>query len=156
VADYEVVRSITINADVANIHHQINDFHAWMQWSPWEDIDPAMQRTFTGPETGVGAHYTWSGNRKAGSGSMEITAVHDDRIDVELAFLKPFKATNQVSFELTASGDSTMFSWRMRGKQVGLMALFGRFVSMDKLVGKDFEKGLAKLKVAVETGPRLD
>lgn len=155
-ADYEVVRTITINADAANIHHLINDFQTWRRWSPWEDIDPSMKRSFSGPESGIGAHYAWSGNRKAGTGTMRITNESADRIDLELVFSKPFKATNELTFEFMEAGDSTDVSWRMRGRQAGLAALIGKFMSIDKFVGKDFEDGLMKLKAAVETGPRND
>jgi hypothetical protein len=98
---FEVTRSATIDADAATIHGLINDFHEWTTWSPWEDVDPDLQRTYTGPDAGVGASYAWSGNRKAGQGSMTITSSTPERIGVQLSFLKPWKATNDVAFTLT-------------------------------------------------------
>lgn len=149
-SDFEVMRSTNVRADPASVHALVNDFHEWTKWSPWEDADPELERTYTGPDSGVGARYAWSGNRKAGQGSMEITASSPERIGILLSFIKPWKATNQVSFELVPAGAGTEVTWRMSGQQQGLGALFGKVVSMDRLVGKDFEKGLARLKAAAE------
>ena len=129
----------------------MNDFHEWPAWSPWEDVDPALQRTYSGPDSGVGAHYAWSGNRKAGSGSMEITSSTPEEIDLRLSFLKPWKATNDVTFTLVPVGGGTEVTWRMTGEQKGAAAVFGKVFNMDKLLGKDFEKGLARLKAAAES-----
>ncbi|MDF1605187.1 SRPBCC family protein [Nocardioides sp. YIM 152315] len=149
---YEVVRTTTVAAEPARVHALIDDFHAWREWSPWEDADPDLARTYSGPDKGVGAHYAWSGNRKAGQGSMEITGSTPERVDVELIFMKPFSATNAVTFELTPDGSGgTAVEWRMRGEQKGFWGFVGRFMNMDKLVGGDFEKGLARLKVAAES-----
>ena len=147
---YAVSRSTTVIADPARVHGFINDFHEWTAWSPWEDIDPDLKRDYTGPDQGVGARYAWSGNRKAGEGSMEITSSEPQEIGIKLDFLKPFKASNAVRFTLTPAVDGTEVTWHMAGQQSGLMALFGRFVPMDKLVGKDFEKGLTRLKAVAE------
>jgi hypothetical protein len=133
------------------VHGLVNDFHEWPAWSPWEDVDPALQRTYSGPDSGVGAHYAWSGNRKAGSGSMEITSSTPQEIDLRLSFLKPWKATNEVSFTIVPVGEGTEVTWRMRGEQKGAAAIFGKVFNMDKLLGKDFEKGLARLKATAET-----
>ena len=150
---YEVVRSATVEADPAQIHHLINDFHEWPTWSPWEDIDPAMQRTYTGPDSGVGAHYAWQGNRKAGAGSMEITGSTPERIDFDLAFLKPFESRSTFAFELRPVGSSTEVTWRMKGETKGVWAVASKVVSMDRFVGKDFEKGLTRLKAVAEGSP---
>ena len=147
---YEVVRTTTIDADPVNVHDLLNDFHEWRKWSPWEDLDPDLERTYTGPDAGVGAHYAWSGNRKAGEGSMVITHSTPLEVDVKLDFLKPFSASNQVRFTLTPADGGTKVEWRMNGEQKGVWGLVGRFMNMDKLVGKDFEKGLAQLKTAAE------
>ena len=147
---YAVSRSTTVIADPARVHGLINDFHEWTAWSPWEDIDPDLKRDYTGPDQGVGARYAWSGNRKAGEGSMEITSSEPQEIGIKLDFLKPFKARNSVRFTLTPAVDGTEVTWHMSGEQSGLMALFGKFVPMDKMVGKDFEKGLTRLKAAAE------
>lgn len=148
---FSVVRRAHIAADPARVHALIDDFHAWQQWSPWEDIDPAMQREFTGPDAGEGAGYAWQGNRKAGVGSMEITASRADRIAIDLRFTKPFKAENDLVFDLVPAGDGTDVTWTMSGEQRGLAALVGKLMPMDRLVGKDFEKGLARLAAAAES-----
>lgn len=147
----EVVRTTTIEADPARVHGLIHDFHEWTAWSPWEGLDADLERTYTGPDSGVGAHYAWSGNRKAGAGSMEITGASPDRIDIELAFLKPFRSTNQVAFDLVATTTGTDVAWRMTSPpRGGVPGLFLRLVNLDKLVGGDFEKGLARLKAVAE------
>jgi hypothetical protein len=147
---YSVERSTTVNAPAARVHELVDDFHHWPQWSPWEDLDPALERTYTGPDHGVGAHYAWSGNKKAGAGSMEITGSTPQEIVIALEFLKPFKSTSTSLFEIVPEGERTRVTWRMTGEQKGLMAVFGRFMNMDKLIGPDFDKGLARLKAAAE------
>lgn len=132
------------------MHALVNDFHEWSAWSPWEGLDDSMERTHSGADSGVGAHYVWRGNRRAGEGSMEIVASTPERVGLVLSFLKPFKATNDVVFRIVAAGGGADVSWEMSGVQTGLMSLFGRLVPMDRLVGKDFEKGLAQLKAAAE------
>lgn len=149
-SDFEVVRSTTVDADPARVHSLVDDFHQWPQWSPWEGVDPDLQRSYTGPDSGVGAHYAWVGNRKAGAGSMEITASSPGAILIDLDFLKPFENHNKVTFELTAHGTGTDVTWRMTGTTKGLWSLVSQVFPMDKVVGKDFEKGLARLKQAAE------
>ena len=147
---FAVSRSTTVIADPARVHGLINSFHEWTAWSPWEDLDPELHRDYTGPDRGVGARYAWSGNRKAGQGSMEITSSTPDEIGLRLAFLKPFRSSNVVTFSLVPAVDGTEVTWLMTGEQRGLMGLVGRVVSMDKLIGKDFEKGLTRLKAVAE------
>ncbi len=148
---FEISRATTVAAQPATLHALVSDFHAWTAWSPWEDTDPNLVRTYSGPDAGVGAHYAWAGNRRAGRGSMEIVSSTPTEIGVRLAFEKPFRATNHVTFTFVADGaGATEVTWRMTGQQQGAMALFGRFVPMDRLVGKDFEKGLARLKAVAE------
>ena len=147
---YAVSRSTTVIADPARVHGLINSFHEWTAWSPWEDLDPELSREYTGPDSGTGAHYAWSGNRKAGQGSMEITSSTPDEIGIRLEFLRPFRSTNSVTFTLTPAVDGTEVTWLMTGEQRGLMALVGKVVPMDRLVGKDFEKGLTRLKAVAE------
>ncbi|MDO9457548.1 SRPBCC family protein [Nocardioides sp.] len=149
-ANFRVSRSTSVAADPALVHRLVNDFHEWPAWSPWEGVDPELQRTYSGAEAGVGAHYAWSGNRKAGQGSMEITGSTPERVDVALTVLKPFRSTSVVTFELAATGAGTEVTWVMTGEQKGLAAVLGRVVSMDRLVGKDFERGLAQLKATAE------
>jgi hypothetical protein len=147
---YTVERSITVEAPAQEVHRLVEDFHHWTAWSPWEDVDPDLQRTYSGPDQGVGARYAWSGNRKAGQGSMEITGSTPEAIEVAVQFLKPFKSQSVSSFVLEPIGATTKVTWRTTGEQKGMMAMFGRLVSMDKLIGPDFEKGLTRLKTAAE------
>jgi hypothetical protein len=147
---YSVERSITVKAPSHRVHGLVDDFRSWTLWSPWEDIDPHLQRTYSGPDKGVDARYDWSGNRKAGAGSMTITGSAPEGIDITIAFLKPIKATNQTRLSFEPSGSGTDVRWVMTGEQKGLMALFGKVVSMDRMIGPDFEKGLARLKAVAE------
>lgn len=110
-----------------------------------------MLREYSGTRSGVGASYSWRGNRKAGAGRMEITTSTPEEIGIALSFLKPVKAENRIEFDLTDTAGATTVTWRMTGEQTGLSALFGKLIPMDKMVGKDFEKGLRQLKHAAET-----
>ncbi|WP_378734273.1 SRPBCC family protein [Nocardia brasiliensis] len=152
-AEFEVVRQAVISAEPSRIHGLIDDLHEWTKWSPWEDIDPQLQRTYSGPDSGVGAEYAWNGDRKVGSGNMAIVTSADREIGIRLTFEKPWKATNQVLFELnpTESG-ATQVVWRMTGEQRGLMRVLSKVIPMDRMIGKDFEKGLARLKAVAEAG----
>jgi hypothetical protein len=147
---FTITRSTSIAANTQVIHGLVDDFHRWSSWSPWEDLDPAMQRSYSGPERGVGARYAWKGNRKAGEGSMEITGLAPDAVDIELRFLRPWNATNQVRLQLAPTTTGTEVSWTMRGEHVGLMGLLSRVMPLDKMVGKDFAKGLTRLKAVAE------
>lgn len=137
----------TVAAPPEVVHALIDDFHEWVKWSPWEGLDPALQRTYDG--AGVGARYAWSGNSKAGQGSMTFTSITPERVTVDLEFLKPFKARNEVVFDLTAQGEGTHVAWTMRGDRNAAFAVMGRLF-FDKAIGKDFAKGLAALKAAAE------
>lgn len=148
--EYTVSRSTMIAAPSARIHALINDFREWVPWSPWEELDPEMERTYTGPDSGVGSRYAWSGNKKAGQGSMEITSSSPSSIEVDLAFLRPVESDSRVTFTLQPDGDATKVTWRMDGEWTGLMSILGRVTPMDKMLGKDFEKGLGKLKGLAE------
>jgi hypothetical protein len=150
---YTVTRSTTIVAPAERVHALVADFHEWPKWSPWEDLDPAMRRSYAGADVGVGARYAWEGNRKAGKGDMEITADTPQQVDVALRFEKPFAARNRIELVLAPAGDaSTAVEWRMHGELSGIMRLFSVVRSMDSLVGPDFEKGLARLKRVAEAG----
>lgn len=144
---YTVERTTTINAPADKVYAQIVDFHSWRNWSPWDDLDPDMQRTYSGADSGVGARYAWAGNRKAGEGSMEITdAVEPSSVQIALEFLKPFKSSSTTSFNLEPNGEATKVTWTMTGPMTMMTRVMGIFKSMDKMVGPDFEKGLTKLK----------
>jgi len=148
---FSVTRSITINAPAGRVYPHIVDFRAWANWSPWEKLDPAMKRTFTGSESGKGAAYEWDGNSKVGAGRMEITdAVAPGRVVVALHFLKPMEANNVAEFNLDPRGETTQVTWTMRGPSSFVTKLFGVFVSMDRMLGGYFETGLASLKAVAE------
>jgi hypothetical protein len=147
---FRLERSALITAPPAKIVALIDDFHAWGQWSPWEKIDPTMTRTFEGPERGVGAAYGWSGNGKAGSGRMEILESGPSKVVIKLDFLKPFEAHNTAIFVLEPQGDATRVVWSMEGPQPFVAKLMSLVFNMEKMVGPDFEKGLADLKRAAE------
>jgi uncharacterized protein YndB with AHSA1/START domain len=145
-ATYTVVRSRTIQAPVEQVYPLIADFHQWTRWSPWEDVDPELHRDYSGPESGVGAVYAWSGNRKAGAGRMEIVRAEENRlVHVALDFEKPFKSNNQTTFTLEPQGDSTLVRWQMIGPRPLFMRVFGFLFNFEKLVGGDFERGLERM-----------
>ncbi len=148
---FSLVRSAEFRAAPEKVFAQLNDFRNWAAWSPWEEMDPNLQRNFTGAGSGKGAKYAWVGNKKVGVGNMEITrSVANSNILLDLNFLKPFKANNVTEFKLTPVASGTHLNWEMRGPLNLLMRLMHLFMDMDGLVGKDFEKGLAKLKTIVE------
>lgn len=147
---YSVARSIMIDAPAERIHALINDFRHWPTWSPWEDLDPAMERTYRGPDAGTGAEYAWSGNKQAGSGSMKITNTTPEAIALDLTFLKPFPAENTIQFTLVPVGERTKVTWAMQGELNAFMRVFSLVKSMDSMVGPDFDKGLAQLKREAE------
>jgi hypothetical protein len=148
---FHISRSTEIAAPPERIHALLNDFHEWQKWSPWEDLDPAMSRDYSGPESGVGATYAWEGNRKAGSGKMRILESEPTHVAVDLEFAAPMRAHNRVDFTLTPAGANTGVEWVMTGPQNTVMRLMSRFWSMDKMVGPDFERGLAQLKRVAES-----
>ena len=149
--EFEVVREATIPAPRATVFALLTDFHRWPEWSPWEDIDPDLQRTYSGSPSGVGAVYEWDGNRKAGAGRMEITSADaPSRLQLALQFLKPFKSNNTTTFELDERDGATHVTWRMVGPKTFMTRVMGIFASMDKMVGGDFEKGLARLADAAK------
>ena len=149
--DFTVSRSARIDAPAAAIFPLINDFKRWPEWSPYEKLDPAMKRTLSGAESGRGAVYAWEGNSKAGVGRMEISnSVPSSLVSLKLDFEKPFRANNSVDFSLTPLGGGTTVTWAMRGARPFIAKLMGLFMNFDKLIGKDFEAGLANLKRATE------
>ena len=147
---FVIERSILVDAPASSVHGFLDDLHRWTSWSPWEGSDPDLSRTYSGSESGVGASYAWSGNRKAGAGSMTIVESTDDRVVLDLRFTKPFKATNVTTFLLSPAGSGTEVTWRMTGQQNVVARLIGKIVPMDKFIGRDFDKGLAALKLQAE------
>ena len=151
---FRIERSIHIAAPMLQVAEQIDDFHRWSKWSPWEHIDPTMQRKFSGAEAGVGAVYEWEGTGKVGAGRMEITEMRSGSerglISIKLDFFRPFRASNTAEFLMTPSDSGTDLSWAMFGPSPFMSRLMGVFMDMDKMVGKDFEAGLQALKKNAE------
>ena len=148
---FSVQRSATIKAPPDKIFAVLNDFHRWTEWSPWEKLDPAMKRTLGGAASGKGATYAWEGNSKAGAGRMEIiVSVPASKVGIQLDFIKPFEGHNIAEFTLTPQGDATQVNWQMHGPAPFISKLMQVFVSMDTMIGKDFEEGLTNLKAVAE------
>ena len=152
---YTVERSATINAPASVVFAQVNDFHKWEAWSPWAKIDPNMKTTYSGSAAGPGAVYSWVGNSDVGEGRMTITdSVPSTSIKIKLEFIKPFAATNATDFMFATQGNQTNVRWIMSGEKNFLMKGFTLFMNMDKMVGDDFEKGLAQMKTVAEAAAR--
>lgn len=147
---FAVKRSIVIDAPPETLVALLEDFHQWRAWSPWEKLEPDMDRTYEGPERGVGAAYGWTG-KKVGAGRMEILKVIPaQEVEIRLDFLKPFKTTNTTIFAFAPEGAATRVTWTMTGGVPFVSKLMGLVFDMDKMIGKDFEKGLADMKVEAE------
>jgi hypothetical protein len=147
---FQVQRTVTIKASPDKIRPLISDFHQWAAWSPWEKLDPAMQRTFSGAPKDLGAVYAWNGNDKVGAGRMEVTALQPAMVVIKLDFLKPYASNNTTTFTLVPQGDGTVVTWSMEGQADFMVKLMSLVASMDKVIGKDFEAGLANLKALAE------
>jgi hypothetical protein len=149
--EFNVARTARIRATPERIYPHIADFHRWGAWSPWERMDPAMRKSYSGAPSGTGSVYEWQGNSKVGMGRMEITQTTPPTgATVKLDFLKPFEAHNTATFTLTPAGDGTDVTWKMFGPSPFVTKVMGVFMNMDNLVGKDFERGLASLKSVAE------
>lgn len=149
---FTVQREIVIKAPAEKIYPLVNDFHQWEVWSPWEKLDLAMTRTHSGAPAGKGAVYGWKGNKDVGSGRMEITDIAPpSKVLIKLDFFDPFESQNTTSFDFQPQADgSTRVLWVMQGPMNYVSKLMSVFVSMDKMIGKDFEAGLANMKAAAE------
>ncbi|MBT9456837.1 MAG: SRPBCC family protein [Burkholderiaceae bacterium] len=149
---FSVQRQITIKAPAEKIYPLVNDLHQWTAWSPWEKLDPAMTRTHSGAPAGKGAVYGWKGNKDVGSGRMEITdTLAPSKVQIKLDFFDPFESQNTASFSFQPQADgSTQVVWVMHGPMNYVSKLMSVFVSMDAMIGKDFETGLANMKAVAE------
>jgi uncharacterized protein YndB with AHSA1/START domain len=147
-----VQRAASVKSSPERIFAAISDFHQWGAWSPWENKDPAMTRSFGGAASGRGAVYAWDGNKNVGSGRMEILeASSPSKVVIKLDFLKPFEAHNTAEFTMLPQGDVTDVTWVMHGPAVLMSRVIQVFINMDRMIGKDFEIGLANLKNLTET-----
>src|SRR6266403_679333 len=148
---FSVQRVITVQAPPEGIFPFINDFHQWGSWSPYENKDPAMKRSYSGAASGNGAVYAWEGNRNVGSGRMEIMdASAPSKIVIKLDFFTPFEGHNTAEFTMLPQGDATNVTWLMHGPSPFMGKIMHVFINMDRMVGKDFEIGLANLKRLAE------
>jgi hypothetical protein len=150
---FTVQRSLHMAAPPAAVFAQVADLRSWAAWSPWEKRDPALQRTYGAIPAGVGATYAWRGNKQVGEGSMTISAARpDEHLGFDLVFLKPFAARHRATFDFAGSAGGTTVSWAMHGTNNLMCRVMGLVISMDRLIGKDFEQGLRQLKAVVEAG----
>ena len=149
---FQVQRTTSINAPPDKIFPLLNDLHSFPRWSPYEKKDPAMKRTYNGPVSGKGSVYAWDGDKNVGSGSMEITdSSPPSVVKLKLDFTRPFEAHNVVTFTLVPQGTATTVTWAMDGPVPYMAKIMHVFINMDRMVGDDFEVGLANLKTLAES-----
>ena len=150
---FSVQRAAAVRAPAERIFPLISNFHQWVNWSPWENKDPAMKRTYSGAESGKGAVYAWDGNKNVGSGRMEILdASSPSKIVIKLDFFKPFEGHNTAEFTIQPERDAatTNITWVMHGPAPFMSKVMQVVMNLDKMIGKDFEAGLANLKELTE------
>ena len=154
-SDFRVSRTATIAAPAPVVFAQVNDFRNWGAWSPWAKVDPAMRQTYEGAPAGAGAIYTWVGNREVGEGRMTIVESRpSDLIRVKLDFAKPLAGTSVAEFTFRPEGDRTAVTWSMTGEKSFVAKAIHLVMSMDRMIGDQFEKGLAAMKTVTEAAPR--
>jgi uncharacterized protein YndB with AHSA1/START domain len=151
-SDFTITRTTVINAPPAKVFPYVNDFSKWGAWSPWEKIDPAMKRVFEGPRAGVGAMYSWEGDKNVGSGKMTITeSKASEAVKIKLEFFKPMEGLSPTEFTFQPEGKGTKVTWTMTGTNNFISKAFCLFMDMDKMVGGQFDQGLAQMKAAAES-----
>jgi hypothetical protein len=151
-AKFRIERSAQLSAPSGAVFALLNDFHLWSKWSPWEKLDPAMKKTFSGAESGTGAEYAWSGNNKAGEGRMiMLDSKPNEQLSIKLVFLKPFAATNLTTFKLEPAAAGTTVHWIMEGENDFAGKAFSLLMNMDKMLGASFDEGLANLNRAAQS-----
>ena len=149
---FRITRSAGVAAPPEMIFTHVNDLHKWEAWSPWAKMDPACKNSYEGSPAGTGAILAWAGNKKVGEGRMTITESRpNELIRIRLEFFKPFKATNAAEFTFKPEGNQTLVTWSMSGNNNFMGKAFGLFMNCDKMVGGDFEKGLAAMKSVAES-----
>lgn len=151
---FRVERSASIEAPPEKVFALISDFDRWSAWSPYEKKDPAMKRIRSGPTSGRGAVYAWEGNKEIGKGRMEILEASPESVRIRLDFIEPFEAHNIVEFIIVPKGGSTRVTWAMQGANTYVGKVMQTFFDMDRMVGSDFEAGLASLKAVTERGSK--
>lgn len=154
-AEFRVARSATMSAPAQVVYAQVEDLRKWEAWNPWQKIDPAMKLTFAGPAAGPGASYSWVGNNQVGEGRLTIIESRpNDLVRIKLEFMKPFAATNTATFTFKSDGDKTTVIWSMEGRNNFIAKALHLVMNMDKMVGGQFEKGLADMKLVAEAAPK--
>jgi uncharacterized protein YndB with AHSA1/START domain len=154
-AEFRVTRTGTIAAPPATVFAQVNDFHKWEAWNPWGKLDPAMKESYEGAPAGVGAVYTWTGNSQVGEGRMTITESRpNELIRIKMEFLKPFAATSTAEFTFRPEGNRTTVTWTMEGTNNFMAKAVHLVMNMDRMIGGQFEKGLAAMKSVAEAASR--
>jgi uncharacterized protein YndB with AHSA1/START domain len=154
-SDFRVTRSAAIAAPPETVFPHVNELRKWEAWNPWGKLDPAMKVTYEGPPAGVGATYSWTGNNQVGEGRLTITESRpNERIQFKLEFFKPMAGTSDAEFTFKPEGNRTIVTWSMTGKNNFIGKAMCLFMSMDKMVGGQFEKGLAAIKSIVEAAPK--
>jgi len=155
--EFQVQRSATVSAVPAAVFAQVNDFHHWQAWSPWAKLDPAAQTTFDGSPTGAGAVFVWSGNDEIGEGRMTLTESRpSDLIRIKIDFVRPMEGSNDIEFAFEPVGDATAVTWTLSARHGFVEKAFCLFLNVDKMIGGDFERGLANLKAVAEATPGTD
>ena len=153
--EFRVTRTARIAAPPSVVFAQVNDFRKWDAWNPWAKIDPAMKQSYEGPPAGVGAVYTWVGNSQVGEGRMTLTESRpNELIRIRMEFLKPFAATSTAEFTFKPEGDQTVVTWSMEGRNNFMAKAVHLVMNMDRMIGGQFEKGLAQMKAVAEATPK--
>ena len=154
-AEFRVARTARIAAPPPAVFAQVNDFHKWDAWNPWAKLDPAMKQSYEGAPAGAGAVYTWAGNSQVGEGRMTLTESRpSELIRIKMEFLKPLAATNSAEFTFRPEGDHTVVTWSMEGRNNFMAKAIHLVMSMDRMIGGQFEKGLAEMKAVAEAAPK--
>lgn len=152
---FTVTRSAYMAVPPAAPFAEVNDFRKWEAWNPWGKIDPAMTHAYDGAPAGVGAKYAWAGNNEVGEGRMTITeSLPNERIVIALEFIKPFAGKSTGTFTFVPENEGTRVTWRMDGTNNFIAKGMGLVMNMDKMIGDQFDKGLADIKALVENTPQ--
>jgi len=150
-SEFRVARTATIAAPAPAVFNQVNDFHNWAAWNPWATLDPGMKQTYEGAPAGTGAIYTWAGNRQVGEGRMTLTESRpSDLIRIRLEFLKPLAAISTAEFTFKPEGKQTVVTWSMVGRNNFMAKAVHLVMNIDRMIGGNFEQGLARMKAVVE------
>lgn len=154
-SEFRVTRSAVVRARPEVVFEHVNDLHKWETWSPWAKLDPNARTQYEGPPSGVGAAFSWAGNNQIGEGKMTITESRPhERIGFQLEFVKPFKGSNVAEFTFQPQGEQTLVTWTMSGRNNMISKAVGLFLDCDKMVGGQFEKGLAQLDLEAGAATR--